>query len=339
METETPGVKGVVESFTRLPGPDMKTTDSDNPSTATVDRPSNRRSREASALRGLFQEQWQQLRRRIRLHDAFREREKRADRELAVAVESVVAGTDGRMRAVSRYQKRLRHSTRCLLNYINESIHQLPPATLTNRRSYYRDPFLQHLFGSYRNMEQLFRESRLLQSFPAPRSGPEAQYVYALLTCHSERKHHLGCEIQGEMIVRDTLQTVVTFGDPRIVAVAGSETEIRARLKTWLFEHVVAYLRDYMTRLHHDLLTPGERSELPGRGEGIDDPRRYLEVLEWLLSLPLELLQIHSEWIHLDRIGVVRDGSVAAGNDSLRLDELIIGNHKSQVISVLAIER
>jgi len=279
------------------------------------------------------------LRHRIQLHEAFRRRERQADRELAVAVESVVAGTDGRMRAVSRYQKRLRHSTRCLLNYINESIHQLPAATLANRRTYYRDPFLQHLFGSYRDMEQLFHDSRLLRSFPGHQTGPEVHHVYALLTCHSERKRHLGCEMQGETIVRDTLQTVLTFGSPRIVTVARSEAEVRAQLKTWLFEHVVAYLRDYMTRLHHDLLTPDERRELPGRGEGIDDPRRYLEVLEWLLSLPLELLQIHSEWIHLDRIGVIRESDTSAGNEVLRLDELIIGDHGSQVISVLEIER
>lgn len=300
--------------------------------------PSNRRVSEASALRRLFQEQWQQLRSRIQRHETIRKQERQASQELAAAVELVVAGTEGRMRAVSRYQKRLRHSTRCLLNYINESIHHLPPATVASRQAYYKDSFLPHLFSNYQEMEQLFRESRLLQPFLSASPSPGQQAVYTLLACSEQKKTHFGCEMHGEMVVRDAMQTTLTFSNHRILAVARSEIEVRRKLKTWLFEHIVSYLRDYMTRLHHDQLTPSERSELPGRGEGIDDPRRYLEVLEWLLSLPLELLQIHSERLNLDRIGIIRDNDSDAGSEPVRLDELTIGDRPSRVICLLRID-
>jgi len=316
----------------------MKTTDAGNTLVPSDTHSSNRRVSEASALRRLFQEQWQQLRGRMQQHEALRRQERQASQELNSAVELMVAGTDGRMRAVSRYQKRLRHSTRCLLNYINESIHHLPPATVANRQAYYSGSFLPHLFSGYQEMEQLFRESRLLKPLllgASPHSNQQA--AYALLAYSNQKKAHFGCEMHGEMVVRDALQTTLTFSNPRILAVATSETEVRQKLKTWLFEHVVAYLRDYMTRLHHDRLTPSERSELPGRGEGIDDPRRYLEVLEWLLSLPLELLQIHSEWLNLDRIGVIHENDSDAGSEPIRLDELIIGDHPSQVICILRV--
>jgi|GEM_PF-1612903 len=316
----------------------MKTKDASNTLTPSEHHPANRRVSEASALRRLFQEQWQQLRNRMRQHEALRRQERQASQELSTAVELMVTGTDGRMRAVSRYQKRLRHSTRCLLNYINESIHHLPPATVANRQAYYRDPFLPHLFGNYQEMEQLFRESQLLQPLLSASHSPNQQAVYALLACSEQKKTHFGCEMYGEMVVRDAIQTTLTFSNHHILAVARSEIDVRRKLKTWLFEHVVAYLHDYMTRLHHDRLTPSERSELPGRGEGIDDPRRYLEVLEWMLSLPLELLQIHSERLNLDRIGVIQDSGSGTGGEPVRLDELTIGDRPSRVICLLRIE-
>jgi len=316
----------------------MKTKDVGAVVTRSDNPLSNRRISEATALRKLFQEQWQQLRRRIQRHEALRRQERQASQELSTAVERVVAGTDSRMRAVSRYQKRLRHSTRCLLNYINESIHHLPAATVANRQTYYSDPFLTHLFGNYREMEQLFRESRLLQPLLNTSPGSRQRAAYALIACSEQEKTHFGCEMHGEMIVRDALQTTLSLSNHRILAVASSEIEVRQKLQTWLFEHVVAYLHDYMTRLHHNRLTSSERSELPGQGEGIDDPRRYLEVLEWLLSLPLELLRIHSQRLNLDRIGVIHDDVPGTDSEPVRLDQLIIGDHPTQVICLLRID-
>lgn len=297
----------------------------------------NRRDAQASALRHLFRDQWRQLRSRVQRYEAYRSEERARQAALKQSIELMVAGTDQRLRSVSRYQKRLRHSTRCLLSYIGECVQQLPPARDTGRRAFYDDHSLQSLFGGYDKLERFLDHDPALRAYrgrePASRQG----VVYALLSCSSHRRTGFGCALQGGMIVRDVMQTHLVFRNHRLLGVAATESDLRNALKRLLFENVVAYLRDYMIRLHHDRLTPAERRELPGRGEGIEAPQRYLEVLEWLLSLPMQLLRIDREQLNLDRIGVLHSGSPGPEVAPLQVDALTIGDRPSQVLCLLQI--
>ena len=70
----------------------------------------DRRIEEASALRQFFQEQWGVLQRLMGGDPELQVECKVRETRLTERVESIVDGTDVRMRGVSRYQKRLRQS-------------------------------------------------------------------------------------------------------------------------------------------------------------------------------------------------------------------------------------
>ncbi len=292
--------------------------------------PAERRDASASALRDLFREQWGQLRARIRHHEALRRQEQERLRTLDLAVEQVVDGTDRRLRAVGRYRKRLRRSTRCLLNYIGECVAQLPPARPTDRASFYRDDLLRTLFGGYDTLQRLLAED------PLPREAHQQGAArYAVTACNRRQRTVEGAELRGEMLVRGVAQQRVDFINHRLLAVAATESDLRNALKRILFERVVAHLRDTMTRLHHGLLEERERRELPGGGEGIEAPGRYLEVLEWLLSLPLELVRIDSERLCLDGLGVLQPEPAGT---PVRIEALTLGDRPPQVLCLLRID-
>ncbi len=296
----------------------------------------NRRDTEASALRDLFREQWRQLRGRIQRYEAFRSLERQRSEALDQAVEQVVSGTDRRLRGVSRYRKRLRQSTRCLLNYIGECVHQLPAAHGTDRATYYRDETLQTLLGGYDLLRRLLADDPVLAEYRARQPAARQRTVYALLACSEHRHHISGSAIRGDMLVRDVLQEHMEFGNHRLVTAAATESDLRNALKRMLFEQVVAYLKDYMARLRHGRLSERERRELPYGGEGIESPQRYLEVLEWLLSLPLELVRIQSERLNLDRMGILQPPP--GGHEPVRIDALTIGDRPSQALCLLRID-
>ena len=87
----------------------------------------NQRVIEAESLRGFFQDQWDHLQQLIDRRQQNRMRERQEAGLLNHAVEILVTGTDGRLRAISHYQEQLRQSTRALLRYIEDMVAELPP--------------------------------------------------------------------------------------------------------------------------------------------------------------------------------------------------------------------
>ncbi len=285
-----------------------------------------KRITEASALRELFREQWIQLMQRIRHMEQQRNRQKRQQKRLDQAVEVIVDGTDRRMRAVTRYQKRLRHSTRCLLNYIGEIINSLPPAIPFNPQSLHSDPLLNAIFTSPREAYELFASSPAISDYFRAPAAKSNDVIYCLVMFRTEEKTRPGMALHNDQLLRDVMQTCVLFHGHRLVATAGSEPELRATFKMLLFESVVAYLRDYMTRLRHDRLSQEERSRLPDEGAGIEDPARYMEVLEWLLSLPQTLIRIQSNILRINRMRIKLPEDADEAANELLLSELAIGD-------------
>ena len=70
----------------------------------------NKRNTEASVVREFFQEQIEHLQSLLDSHQQEKLRKKQENSELVQAIESLVAGTDSRLRMISSYQKMLRNT-------------------------------------------------------------------------------------------------------------------------------------------------------------------------------------------------------------------------------------
>lgn len=299
----------------------------------------DRRVEEASALRELFHDQWLHLRRLLKRHELERLRWKRDQQRLCQAVEAIVEGTDSRMRGVNRYQKRLRNSARGLLSYIGQIVSELPPALDLCRNRFGTDPLTGCVFRNPEQIARLFSQGREIHSFFRDPAHRERKEVFALLFLSHREKNILGSELRGNLIVREVRQTQVEFGGYQLLAPSVSETLARKALKQTLFETSVAYLQGYMARLRHGLLDESERAELPERGEGVENPEIYLRVLEWLLSLPLDLIRIQSNLIMIDNMGIVFPTGADTAVRELQLKEVGIGRDPARVVTIVRYPR
>ncbi len=299
----------------------------------------DRRVAEASALRELFHHQWLYLRRLIRRHELDRRRWKREQQQLCEAVETIVGGTDCRMRGIHHYQKRLRNSARGLINYIGHIISELPPALDLGHSRFNTGPVTSTVFRNHRQIATLFSQSRPIQTFFQEPENQHRKEVYALLFLSHREKSILGSELRGELILREVRQTQVVFGGYQLQAPSISETQVRNALKRSLFESSVEYLQGYMARMRHGLLDESEREELPEQGVGVDNPETYLRVLEWLLSLPLDLIKVQSNLVRIDDMGIVLPATSSVTVREVELKEVEVGNSPARVIAIVRYPR
>jgi len=300
---------------------------------------SDQRVAEAAALRDLFQEQWLQLRKKIKLYELRRLRSKQEQVNLKQAVEQIVDGTDSRLRVIGSYQKRLRHSARFLLNYLDEALNALSPVIDIERVAFGRDPLINTIFSSHKQILSLISQSPLIYDFFDSTDHQEEDHVFALLMAGRKDQDIFGSRIEGELIVRNVEKTAVQIHGHRIIAVGHSKNQMRIALKKTVFDGIIGYLCNYMTRLRHGQLTMAEREGLPGKGRGVDNPWVYLEVLEWLLSLPQDLISIQSDRLHIDNIGIKLSMDSEAGGKRLSLNEFTIGNNPPQIIYMIRFPR
>ena len=100
--------------------------------------PINKRNTEASALREFFEEQIEHLQRLLDNRQQEKLRQKQQKAQLTQAIESLVEGTDSRLRVISSYQKMLRTSTGKLLNHIQNLVSVMPPPLAINHACLHR---------------------------------------------------------------------------------------------------------------------------------------------------------------------------------------------------------
>jgi len=219
---------------------------------------------EASALRDLFQEQWLELRESIKRYELRRLRSKLEQAGLSEVVEQIVDGTDSRLRLIGSYQKRLRHSSRFLLNYLDEALDALSPVVHIDQAAFDSDPLVKTIFSSHKQILSLISQSPLIYDCLDSAEVRGEDHVFALLMAGRRGQDTLGSRPQG-VILREIEPTVDQFHNHRITAVGGSKEQLQEALKSAVFEGIVGYLRDYMTRLRHGKLSSAEREHLPGR--------------------------------------------------------------------------
>lgn len=297
----------------------------------------NQRVIEAESLRGFFQDQWDHLQQLIDRRQQKRMHERQETGLLNHAVEILVTGTDGRLRAVSHYQEQLRQSTRSLLRYIEDMVAELPPPLLLTRQTFVMDPTVRSLFQDERLIEKLFHEQRTLDNF-LEHQTEICNEVHALIHLFKTEKQVLGTAMWGEMLVSGVPQTVVCFVGHEIIDIKTNETDLRSALKRTLFDSVVIHLRLETTRIRHERTDEKSRQDALDPDQNIDNPKVYLSVLQQLMASPKQLLSLNREQITIDKMGIkissVRENSMTS-TDTIDLQELSIGNRRSRILCMV----
>jgi hypothetical protein len=155
------------------------------------------------------------------------------------ATERVLDGTDPRLRAASRYQKRLRGPVSKAVGHVVALVDSMPAPIEISRRQYAGEPHLRAFFVSPDHLQETVSYSEDLQKYlrhAAPSTSPR---VHCLLTLDRSEKGVLGMALRGDTVSRDVAQVVVNFSNHRLVGCAESEPDMRRELKKRAFDFLI----------------------------------------------------------------------------------------------------
>ncbi|MDH5485386.1 MAG: hypothetical protein OEY43_09155 [Gammaproteobacteria bacterium] len=287
----------------------------------------NKRILEALPLRQFFQEQLDYLGNLLSDHQARKSQIENRNKEITNAVETLVEGTDGRLRAIGNYKKQLRDCTRELLDYIDELVASMPAALTITKDSFIHEPLVNMLFINCETMRTLFCYNPEVRHFFSDPDNKDMDYLYALLFLNHKEKNILGAEINNEIVLRDVQQTHISFDGHQLLAVCATEEEARQAMRETLFTSVVKCLRGHITQLRHALSEDEKIQALNHPDRNINNPEVYIKMLVEQLSLPRELIKLQDNLLKINSMGIKLPLDSNLSADVLKFYEVEIGDH------------
>lgn len=298
----------------------------------------NKRNREASVVREFFQEQIEHLQSLLDSHQQEKLRKKQENSELVQAIESLVKGTDSRLRMISSYQKMLRNSTHALLDHIHNLVSTMPPPLEINRASLISNHQVSKLFASYEAVQRLFAQSQEIKDFFNSDQNKDCDKVYALLFMNMREKNILGADIENNIIVRDVQQTHINFYGHQLVSAMANEEESRLAMKQTLFESVIKFLKIQITHQRHELSSEDKIKHANNPNLNINNPEVYIKMLCEQLSKPTRLIGLQDNQIRVSNMCIKLPLESDTSSDVLQLYELEVGD-KTRLVNLVCYPR
>lgn len=217
------------------------------------------------------------------------------------AIEKAVALTNPRLKLVRSYQECLAPAVDISIGHIRDLVLALPPPIEVSLAGWSADPALRAFFVSASDISSTVGRSNGLRTlfgkFPALQ---EACFVLRMV--YGEQRV-LGMALQGEVLQREVMQTVVGFSQHQARICGPEEPEVRRLLGAQAYEYLVAQALSELGE---------ERSE-----------RRELESNRALLRSRLRLLQQQGPGL-----GSVFGSAPASAGEQLKLEAELLENER-----------
>lgn len=295
------------------------------------------------------------------------------------AIESVVDGTEPKIRYVSTYKKLLEKSVTTSLLYINDLVNNIPGSIDINHKNFGIDPQVHAYFSSTNEIKEIFSISDELKSFF---DNPEHKQAYALLCMTHDEKTVLGMELQNDILCRDVKQTAVNFSEHKVMSPTATEDETRDGIKKCIFDGLITYalkkliglkseyrgLQEQQCSLQSRLRSRKAKggglsillsstdtvdSECEGILEQIAEtedelkklppqwelPNYYIEQVKHILEHPEEFIRLERIFVNINNMGIIISDESNKDGSLIRLDELTIDNVLKRVVVIVSYPR
>ena len=299
--------------------------------------------------------------------------------ELVTAVETVVDGTDSKIRLVPGYKKKLQNIVQPALEYCDDLVNQIPEAIEVNRSTFSSNPYVNAFFTNISDLQSIFSQSSEIRDYMET-SHEDDGCCCALLCMKKTEKTVFGMELSGDMLNREVPQTAVSFSDHRIYSPTPSETETRDGLRNCLFQGLAtnalgrivklkldnhqlqgryqmlhARLRRYMqqikeveqgsrtaVRLAHDI--EETRRELVTTEQAMLDaplptPQVALDQVVSVFAKPDEFVRFRKLPLRLNKMGIKIREDSPQADNTLNLTEALIGNEAPRIVTLATFPR
>jgi len=319
------------------------------------------------------------------LRDAIhRNRQEKALRNSQVAevlntVESVVDGTDRKIRLVPGYKKKLRNVIQSSLEFSDDLVNQIPEAIEVSPSHFTSDPYVNAFFANVTDLQSIVRHSSEVQDYLADIHDDNTPCC-ALLCMRRTEKTVLGIELSDNILKKDVQQIAVSFSDHRIYSPAPNEHETREGLKSCLFQGLVTQALERIVQLRHashhlqsrhqmlharlrhyqqmtsavndDIRTDAstahdievtsqelKRTEEKMMNAPLLTPQVALEQVTDVFSKPGDFIRIRKSALRLSKMGIRISDDSPQPANKLNLTEAIIGDDLPRVVTLALFPR
>jgi hypothetical protein len=133
-------------------------------------------------------------------------------------IERAVDTIDPKMRAIARYDKKLKDPIKFALQFLRERVHEIPDGPEISKQSLVTDPRVRLFFKNADELQTSFSALEALGEHPSNVGQPGNMYTYVLLCMEKKEQSVFGTEMHGEIVKRDVQQTMVSFANPQLIA-------------------------------------------------------------------------------------------------------------------------
>jgi hypothetical protein len=296
----------------------------------------DKRSQEASSLRTFFDEQIQHLQELVGNLSSYIYDEDRQSAEDLQIVESFVDASNKKMRAVQDYSNKLRGYVQALYRHVLLIADQVPPPINFDRNSFIDDPLINTLFVLSKDIDKLFDSDPDVNAYLRSHDKVQVPVIHALLTANKTEKQTLGVGLQGDMVVHDVRQQAVNFSAHKLHSPCANSTELTSALKTYLFNRVVALIKQEMTsRMAAQLINTNDNS-YESRVTSLANPDVYLDTLIKYLEIPDNLLSIDKSHFKLSKLGIKLDSTDKQSANEFDIHEVVWSDQSRNVVLQIA---
>ena len=282
-----------------------------------------------------FHNLWIQLQRLLNERRDQKLREQREFKKICGAVETIVEGTDVRLRGICNYRSQLREGACNLLQHIESLVDALPRPIMIDDDSLATNPMVRALFCDTQTLQRLFFNNRRLQEFFASAEHTDREEVYALLFLRYREKTILGSEIHGEIIMREVRQKTCNFYGHRLVAPSPNETAARIGMIITLFENVVRHIKNLMLEQKKLLFKRQHDYPVLLPEQNLNNPEVYIKILVEQLTSPEQLISLQDNHIRLNSMGIKLPLHADTPSNLICLNEIQVGDRQPNVVRLI----
>ena len=299
----------------------------------------DKRRGENSLFRHFFKDQLIHLGQLVESFQHHQLEKKQSKAHIDNMIETIVDGTDMRIRGIASYQKQLRKSARALCQHISSLVDSMPPAIEVNRTTLVTNPFLNTIFKNPESMQQLFANNKEVQTLFNSPEQQEPDEIFALLFVTRQEKNILGGEVLNDQVIKDVEQTHVSFYEHRILEPSTTEDEVRMAMKRTLLGSVIIHLKKHIVQQRHNQSEEEKLNSNRSPDKNINNPEVYIKMLADQLSIPTELLKLHDQVIRLNKMGIKLPLEACGTSELLHMQALEVGEQCCQVVCIVRFPR
>jgi hypothetical protein len=295
----------------------------------------DRRSHEALNLRAFFDDQLHHLQKLVISQRKHKQKVKE-DRNI---VESFVDSSNTKMRAVHGYSHKLREHVLALYNHVLQVAAEIPPPIDLNLDVFGTNPLVNALFVNSKDIDTLLNTDYDMNVYLRAHSKYQVPVLYALLTSIKSEKRTLGVGMLGEIVICDVPQQAINFSSHKIQTPCASSAELSTALKKYLFDHVVALVKqEMMSRMTNQPFKLSDNS-YESRVKSLSNPDVYLNTLIEYLKIPANLLCIDKAHLRLSKLGIKLESDDQQRANEFDIHELTWSNNTRNVVLQIALTR